>query len=164
MTPTSRDMPELILHSAVDAVIPSEADFRRWVAAALADRREDWELGIRVVDAEEMQQLNHHYRGKDRPTNVLAFPVDLPDGVDLPLLGDLVICAPVVAREAADQGKAEHQHWVHLTVHGVLHLLGFDHLDSVEAEAMEAEERRVLAAMDIADPYRSDPAAGEPIG
>jgi probable rRNA maturation factor len=157
-------MPELMLQSAVDAVIPPEGAFRTWVAAALAGRHGDWELGIRVVGADEMQRLNRDYRGKDRPTNVLAFPVDLPEGVDLPLLGDLVLCAPVIAREAVDQGKAEHQHWAHLTVHGVLHLLGFDHLDSVEAEAMEAEERRVLAGMDIADPYRGDLATGEPIG
>ena len=135
--------------------VPAPASFRRWVEAALkgARRRKASEVAIRIVDADEGQALNLQYRGRDYATNVLSFPADLPPGVDLPLIGDLVICAPVVAREAAEQGKAPRDHWAHMTVHGVLHLLGYDHLEDAEAEAMEALETRILAGLGIADPY-----------
>lgn len=135
--------------------VPASASFRRWVEAALkgARRRKGTELAIRIVDADEGQSLNLQYRGKDYATNVLSFPVELPPGVNLPLIGDLVICAPVVAREAAEQGKKAADHWAHLTVHGTLHLLGYDHIDEAEAETMEALETRVLAGLGIADPY-----------
>ncbi|SKB43378.1 rRNA maturation RNase YbeY [Luteibacter sp. 22Crub2.1] len=137
--------------------VPAPASFRRWVEAALkgARRRKGTELSIRIVDAEEGQSLNLQYRGKDYATNVLSFPVELPPGVDLPLIGDLVICAPVVTREAAEQGKKAADHWAHLTVHGTLHLLGYDHIDDAEAETMEALETRVLAGLGIADPYET---------
>jgi len=137
--------------------VPAPASFRRWVEAALkgARRRKGTELSIRIVDAEEGQSLNLQYRGKDYATNVLSFPVELPPGVDLPLIGDLVICAPVVTREAAEQGKKATDHWAHLTVHGTLHLLGYDHIDEAEAETMEALETRVLAGLGIADPYET---------
>lgn len=146
-------MPDLDLQNATTASVPEPALFQAWVDAALAGRRTDWELAIRLVDESEGRTLNHDYRGRDAATNVLSFPVDLPEGVDLPLLGDLVICAPVVAREAAEQGKSETAHWAHLTVHGVLHLLGFDHATSVEADVMEGEERRVMAQLGFSDPY-----------
>ena len=135
--------------------VPSAASFRRWVEAALhgAKRRKATELAIRIVGLEEGQALNRDYRGKDYPTNVLSFPAELPPGVALPLIGDLAICAPVVQREAAEQGKSARDHWAHLTVHGVLHLLGHDHLEDAEAEAMEALETRILAGLGIADPY-----------
>ena len=138
------------------AGLPAPASFRRWVEAALrgAKRRKSAELAIRIVDADEGRALNRDYRGKDYATNVLSFGADLPPGVQLPLIGDIVICAPVVAREAAEQGKAPRDHWAHLTVHGVLHLLGYDHLVEAEAEAMEALETRILAGLGIADPYR----------
>ena len=137
------------------AGLPSPASFRRWVAAALAGarRRKPAELAIRVVDSAEGQALNRDYRGKDYATNVLSFPAELPPGVNLPLIGDLAICAPVVAREAAEQGKHPRDHWAHLTVHGTLHLLGYDHLEDAEADAMEALETRILAGLGIADPY-----------
>lgn len=137
--------------------VPAPASFRRWVEAALkgARRRKGTELSIRIVDADEGQSLNLQYRGKDYATNVLSFPVELPPGVDLPLIGDLVICAPVVTREAAEQGKKAADHWAHLTVHGTLHLLGYDHIDDAEAETMEALETRVLAGLGIADPYET---------
>src|SRR5690606_11330766 len=96
---------------------------------------------------------NRHYRGKDYATNVLSFPADLPEGVKLPLLGDLVICVPVVTREATEQGKRLNDHYAHLTVHGALHLLGWDHEDEREAECMEQLEREILASLGIADPY-----------
>ena len=138
--------------------VPAAASFRRWVAAALrgAGRRRASELSIRIVDADEGRQLNRGYRGKDYPTNVLSFPVQLPPGVDLPLIGDLVICAPVVTREAAEQGKAPRDHYAHLTVHGVLHLLGHDHAEPAQAARMEALEIRILAGLGIADPYAAD--------
>ncbi|PTR26293.1 putative rRNA maturation factor [Luteibacter sp. OK325] len=135
--------------------VPASASFRRWIEAALkgAKRRKASEVSIRIVDAEEGQALNLQYRGRDYATNVLSFPVELPPGLDLPLIGDLVICAPVVAREAAEQGKKPADHWAHLTIHGTLHLLGYDHIDEAEAEAMEALETKVLAGLGISDPY-----------
>jgi len=137
--------------------IPASASFRHWVEAALkgARRRKASEVSIRIVEAGEGQALNLQYRGRDYATNVLSFPVDLPPGVDVPLLGDLVICAPVVTREAAEQGKKATDHWAHLTVHGTLHLLGFDHIEEAEAEEMEALETRILAGLGIADPYEA---------
>ncbi len=142
------------------AGLPAAASFRKWVAAALAGRIREADLAIRLVDADEGQALNRHYRGKDYATNVLSFPADVPEGlpknVKFPLLGDLVICAPVVAREAAEQGKALKDHYAHLTVHGVLHLLGWDHEDDKEAEAMEQLEREILADLGIADPYAGE--------
>ena len=137
------------------AGIPSSASFRRWVEAALrgARRRKATELSIRIVDADEGRELNRDYRGKDYATNVLSFEADLPPELKLPLVGDMVICAPVVAREAAEQGKRPSDHWAHLTVHGTLHLLGYDHIVAAEAEAMEALETRILAGLGIADPY-----------
>ena len=142
------------------AGLPSAVSFRKWVAAALAGRIREADLAIRVVDAREGRALNRHYRGKDYATNVLSFPADaaegvkLPKGVKMPLLGDLVVCAPVVAREAKEQGKALNDHYAHLTVHGALHLLGWDHEDDRDAECMEALERDILAALGIQDPYR----------
>jgi probable rRNA maturation factor len=125
------------------------------VEAALkgARRRKATEVAIRIVDADEGRALNLQYRGRDYATNVLSFPADLPPGLNLPLIGDLVICAPVVAREAAEQGKKPADHWAHLTIHGTLHLLGYDHIEEAEAEAMEGLETRVLAGLGIADPY-----------
>ena len=137
------------------AGLPASASFRRWVEAALrgAKRRKPAALAIRLIDADEGRALNRDYRGKDYATNVLSFPAELPPGVALPLIGDLAICAPVVKREAAEQGKREWDHWAHLTVHGVLHLLGYDHIVEAEADVMEALETRILAGLDIADPY-----------
>lgn len=140
------------------AGVPAAASFRKWVAAALAGRIREADLAIRLVDAREGQALNRHYRGRDYATNVLSFPADLPEGlpegVRLPLLGDLVICPPVVEREAREQGKPLAAHYAHLTVHGTLHLLGWDHGNDVEAEAMEQLEREILAGLGIDDPYR----------
>ncbi|PZO09607.1 MAG: rRNA maturation RNase YbeY [Lysobacteraceae bacterium] len=135
------------------AGLPAAVSFRRWAAAAAQGRIRRADLAIRLVDAKEGRALNRHYRGKDYATNVLSFPVELPEGVNLPLLGDLVICAPVVAKEALDQGKPLSAHYAHLTVHGVLHLLGLDHEDEREAEAMEQLERDILAGLGLPDPY-----------
>jgi probable rRNA maturation factor len=135
--------------------IPAPASFRRWVEAALqgAKRRKPAELSIRIVDTDEGRALNRDYRGKDYATNVLSFEAGLPPELKLPLIGDMVLCAPVVAREAVEQGKRARDHWAHLTVHGTLHLLGYDHAVKAEAEAMEALETRILAGLGIANPY-----------
>ncbi|MBV6884934.1 rRNA maturation RNase YbeY [Xanthomonas euvesicatoria] len=142
------------------AGLPSAVSFRKWVAAALKGRIREADLAVRVVDEKEGCSLNHHYRGKDYATNVLSFPAELPEGlpkgIKMPLLGDLVICAPVVAREAAEQGKLLAAHYAHLTVHGTLHLLGWDHEDDKEAEAMEQLERDILADLGIDDPYAGE--------
>ncbi|MCY1523381.1 Endoribonuclease YbeY [compost metagenome] len=135
--------------------LPSEADFRLWCELALRQRSADSELTIRLVDEPEGRELNHTWRHKDYATNVLSFPADVPDELlDIPLLGDLVICAPVVAREAAEQGKALEAHWAHLVIHGCLHLLGYDHIEDEEAEEMEALERELLAELGHPDPYQ----------
>lgn len=145
---------DLDLQIATDAAgIPSEDEFRGWVNAVLSGRREEAELTIRVVDEQESAELNGTYRHKQGPTNVLSFPFAAPPGVELPLLGDIVICAPVVVREAAEQGKMAPAHWAHMTVHGCLHLLGYDHIDPAEAEIMESLERDVLSALGYTDPY-----------
>lgn len=137
--------------------LPQRTSFTRWVAAAAAGarRRRATELSIRLVGADEGRQLNHQYRGRDYATNVLSFPAELPAGLRLPLIGDLIVCAPVVTREAADQGKSVRDHYAHLTVHGVLHLLGYDHERDADAERMEALETRILAGLGVADPYRN---------
>ncbi len=133
--------------------VPGEADLRRWAEAALAGRRGAAELAIRIVDEAEGAELNATYRHKQGATNVLSFPAELPAGVPLPVLGDLVICAPVVVREAREQGKPAEAHWAHLVVHGCLHLLDFDHQDESQAAVMESLERSILAGMGYPDPY-----------
>lgn len=148
-----------VSYAAPRAGVPAAASFRKWVGAALASRILEADLAIRIVGSKEGRALNRHYRGRDYATNVLSFPADvaegvkLPKGVKLPLLGDIVLCAPVVAREAKEQGKSPVSHYAHLTVHGVLHLLGWDHQDAREADCMEALEREILAGLGIEDPY-----------
>ncbi|MGH8531031.1 MAG: rRNA maturation RNase YbeY [Nevskiales bacterium] len=134
--------------------MPSNRQLQHWVAAVLKRcKRAEIGLGIRLVGAAESQRLNARYRGKDGPTNVLSFPCDLAVPEAAPWLGDVVICAPVVAREARTQGKNVVNHWAHMVVHGVLHLLGHDHIRSRQAARMEALERRILADLKIPDPY-----------
>lgn len=142
--------------------VPTQDDIEDWLDAAFSaaprTTAAETEVSVRIVDEAESRQLNNSYRNKDRATNVLAFPVDLPDigewPEDMPLpLGDLVICAPVVTREAAEQGKELRAHWGHMLVHGMLHLLGFDHETDVEASAMESLEAAVLDARGVENPY-----------
>ncbi|MEQ5801358.1 rRNA maturation RNase YbeY [Halomonas sp. H10-9-1] len=139
--------------------LPSQAELEAWVGTVLSRLAvdPDSELSVRLVGAAESQALNRDYRGRDKPTNVLSFPFENPPGISLALLGDLVICHPVVAAEAAEQDKSLHDHYAHMVVHGTLHLLGFDHLEDDEAEAMEALEREILAELGIVDPYRTAP-------
>ena len=155
-------MIELDLQLATTAPTPQESVFRQWCELALRDRTADSELTIRIVDEAEGRDLNRDYRGKDYATNVLSFPADPPEGpdgeplLDIPLLGDLVICAQVVEREAAEQGKSPQAHWAHLVIHGCLHLLGYDHLEDAEAEEMEGLERQLLAELGHPDPYADE--------
>lgn len=135
------------------AGVPLKNSFARWINAIPQLRRRKTEVNILVVDAQEGRRYNREFRGKDYATNVLSFPYGPLPGEKTALLGDLVICAPVVAREAAEHGKRLRDHYAHLTVHGVLHLLGHDHETDSEAEKMEALERRILARLGIADPY-----------
>jgi len=138
---------------SADPALPAAPMVRRWVRAALAGRRERAELTVRLVDEPEMIELNQTYRHKTGSTNVLSFPFEAPPGITLALLGDVVICAPVVAREAAEQGKLLSAHWCHMVVHGVLHLLGFDHQTDNEAHTMERLETEIITALGFADPY-----------
>lgn len=135
------------------AELPSASDFLQWVSAALASRHKDAELTVRIVDEAESAELNMTYRRVQGPTNVLSFPFVAPPGVELPLLGDIIICAPVVQQEALAQHKTALAHWAHMTVHGCLHLLGHDHVQPEEAECMENLESRILAGLGFADPY-----------
>ena len=136
-----------------DKPVPKLSDFQYWTEAALAPYEKSFELTIRLVNSDESRQLNHQYRGKDKATNVLSFPFDVPDGIELDLLGDLVICVDVVEQEAAEQHKSINAHWAHMVVHGCLHLLGFDHIDDDEAEEMEALETKIITGLGIAAPY-----------
>lgn len=137
--------------------VPSRIDFRRWLRAAEPGAAR---ITVRIVDEDEGRELNRDYRGKDYATNVLTFAYDegedmpLPEG--LPLMGDLVLCRQVVEREAAEQGKALEAHYAHLSVHGMLHLQGFDHIEDAEAEEMEAREREILAGLGYPDPYAGE--------
>ena len=136
-----------------DPGIPSRKEFQKWSAAALSGSNRHFELTIRIVDEAEIQDLNSTYRGKDKPTNVLSFPFEVPEHVEMDLLGDLVICARVVQKEAEQQNKEVTAHWAHMTIHGVLHLLGYDHIDDIEAEEMEGLEIKILHDLGYANPY-----------
>ncbi len=139
---------------------PSQDRFEAWALAAVAGRRGECELSVRVVGSDESRELNRRYRDKDRPTNVLAFPADMPPGPAEDLLGDLVICGDVVREEAAAQGKPEPNHWAHLVVHGTLHLLGYDHETQAGALEMEQLETAVLAGLGVPNPYQTPQATG----
>ncbi len=142
------------LSPATVTPVPDNTSIMRWCQAALAQRQGETQLTVRLVDEAESAELNETYRGKKGPTNVLSFPFEAPPGVDIPLLGDVVICAAVVQREAQEQGKSVLDHWAHMVVHGVLHLIGYDHMTEHQAHEMEQLEREILAGMAIADPYR----------
>jgi probable rRNA maturation factor len=137
------------------ADIPQVNDIQYWCNTVLKDQGlSDKEITIRLVDKDESQQLNACYRNKDKPTNVLSFPFEAPEHVNIDLLGDLVICVPVMTKEAKEQDKDIMHHWAHLIVHGCLHLLGYDHVDNDEADVMEALEIAILAKFSIDDPYQ----------
>jgi len=137
---------------------PDDEQFQQWVEAVPGGKSVPCTLTIRIVDEQEARRLNQDYRNRDYATNVLSFPAELPEGLPTDIrqsqLGDILICAPVVAREAGEQGRTETDHWAHLTIHGILHLLGYDHLQNEEAVIMETLETDILAKLGISDPYK----------
>ena len=149
-----------VQYAAARSGIPHAASLRTWARAALHSTRRAGRpsITLRIVGAAEGRKLNRQWRGKDKPTNVLSFPsgVMAMPGEDVVPLGDIVICAPVIRREAVEQGKASRAHWAHMVVHGVLHLLGYDHESGPDAAVMESLERRLLAAQGFPDPYGSE--------
>ncbi|MEA3638936.1 MAG: rRNA maturation RNase YbeY [Lamprobacter sp.] len=173
------DLQQGSLSPRQSSALPTASDLERWALAALAPglsprhAQRHWpaELTIRITDEAESSALNQQFRGRSGPTNILSFPFALPPGIDATdpavaglgaLLGDLVICAPLVQREAAEQGKTETAHWAHLVVHGTLHLLGFDHITPTEAAPMEALEIHILGTLGFPSPYEvNDDANGE---
>ena len=136
--------------------LPTAEQIEQWATAAVQPQSDEVEMTVRIVDEAESHELNLNYRGKDRPTNVLSFPFECPDEVELPLLGDLVICRQVVEREAQEQEKPLMAHWAHMVVHGSLHLLGYDHIEDDEAEEMESLETQIMTELGFADPYLSE--------
>lgn len=141
---------------------PKPEAFETWVATALSGDHPRWrptevaEVSIQVVDSDEMTRFNHQYRGREADTNVLSFPVDAELQKQTGLLGDLIICSDVVQREANEQAKAPEHHWAHLTIHGTLHLLGYDHIADEDAEVMETIEIARLARLSIPNPYNQN--------
>ncbi|AHG21574.1 metal-binding heat shock protein [Chania multitudinisentens RB-25] len=136
--------------------LPDAATFQRWLENVLPQFQEEAEVTIRLVDEAESNELNLTYRGKNSPTNVLSFPFEAPPGIELPLLGDLVICRQVVEQEAVEQQKTLEAHWAHMVVHGSLHLLGYDHIEDDEAEEMESLEAEIMQSMGYPDPYLAE--------
>ena len=133
---------------------PSNYCIRKWVRTALPHRVEHAELTVRLVGTKEAARLNRKWRGKKGPTNVLSFPAGNMLNSEPGLLGDIVLCAPIITREATHQGKSLGAHWAHMIIHGTLHLMGYDHKKTAETRKMEGLERKLLALMGFADPYQ----------
>jgi probable rRNA maturation factor len=158
---------DLDLQIATDCIeVPKQQDIQLWLdTLMLHQQQSNKEITVRIVDTEEVQQLNLQYRGKDKPTNVLSFPfempeLNLPEGVQIDdsmsnFLGDIVICAQVVTQESNEQNKLLNHHWAHMLIHGTLHLLGYDHIEELEAEEMEGIEIAILNKLAIDDPYQN---------
>jgi len=135
---------------------PSDEQLNEWASLALL--QDDGEVSLLIVDEKESQQLNNDYRQKNKPTNVLSFEMALPDDVQLPLQGDLIICAPVVEKEAFEQNKKLYEHWAHMVIHGMLHLQAYDHINDDDAQQMETLEIKLLQQLGINNPYGTVPA------
>lgn len=135
--------------------LPSAEQIQLWADTALSPYNKSFEITVRIVESLESQQLNQQYRDKDKPTNVLSFPFEVPEGIELDLLGDLVVCADVVESEAKDQQKDIFAHWAHMIIHGCLHLLGYDHITQQDATEMESIEIDLLAKLGHSNPYIS---------
>ena len=144
-----------VQYAIAEQNLPTVEDIQNWADTCLSPYAQAYGVCVRIVDSPESQQLNSQYRNKHKPTNVLSFVFETPECVEqeVEMIGDLVICAPVVAQEASDQNKLLFDHWAHMVIHGILHLLGFDHIEATDAEEMEQLERELLAKLQIADPY-----------
>lgn len=150
---------EIDLQVACDKPLPvSEAQINHWVENTLKEHMPTAELTLRFVENNEMVELNSTYRKQNKTTNVLAFPSSIPDGIELdfPLLGDVIICPAVLAAESIEQNRALEAHWAHIVIHGVLHLLGYDHIEDKDAEVMQKKEIELLAQFDYANPYNEE--------
>lgn len=169
LTPQATHLVEIVLEEdQSDRAIPANTQLESWALAALSDRESAATLAIKVVGAAEMAALNLTFAGKNKPTNVLSFPAEFSELPELPeramegtlptgdLLGDIAICAEIVAQEAQAQGKTPAAHWAHMVVHGVLHLCGYDHINDDEAKQMEASEIQILESLGFPDPYAVD--------
>lgn len=143
-----------IQHATAFMPLPTDADITRWGQHAVNALHRDVEITVRLVDEPEIQRLNATYRGKDKPTNVLSFPVDLPPGIQDDLLGDIVICPAIVMAEARAQHKSYDSHFAHMIIHGCLHLMGFDHITPEQADIMEPKEIELMAALQFPNPYQ----------
>ncbi|MDX2417627.1 MAG: rRNA maturation RNase YbeY [Xanthomonadales bacterium] len=147
----------VIQRAATSSKTPGDEHFRRWINAVPTTKAHKLKLTIRIVDESEAQRFNREYRGRDHATNVLSFPAELPEGLPEEVrqsqLGDILICAPVVVSEALEQQRPENDHWAHLTIHGILHLLGYDHEQPAAAAIMESLETKILGNLGISDPY-----------
>ena len=145
---------ELSISDGVDeTTLPSEEKFQQWAQACYSGD-DEVVASLQIVSSDEMQGLNKSYRNKDKPTNVLSFPMELPDEVGINILGDLALCDEVIEAEAKDQGKSLEAHWAHMVVHGMLHLQGYDHIEDDEAELMEAKEIEIMKNLDFENPYK----------
>ena len=146
-------MNPVLLNNSTTNTIPSLEEFEAWVKTVIKHHGEYFQVSIEIVDKQTSQKFNNTYRQKDKPTNVLSFPLELPEYVEEDLIGDLAICADVVEKEAKQQNKPLNNHWAHLTVHGCLHLLGFDHIEDEDAKNMENIEKKLLNSLNIKNPY-----------
>ncbi len=158
ITAAMNELPSVVVDVqwAVDQTqtgLPADADIHNWVTMVVSEHQAEAELTIRIVDTQEITELNKQYRHKEKATNVLSFPADKDLPVPIPLLGDLVICAEVVASEAAEQNKTSTPHWAHMVIHGTLHLLGYDHIEMDQAEQMEQKEINYMQQLGFANPY-----------
>lgn len=146
--------PDIEIQRACDVSdAPADKDFQRWVNHVVEQQKASGSVVIRLVDTDEGRSLNHQYRNKDYATNVLSFPFEAPEFVEEDHLGDLVICVPVVNHEAREQGKQSSAHWAHMVIHGMLHLMGYDHETEAEADEMESLEIKLLKQLGINNPY-----------
>ena len=144
-----------VAYASAAAELPAETVIAHWAQAALEGFERDVQVGVRIVDESEIVELNQRFRKRAEPTNVLSFPFEDPPGTQTDILGDVVVCAPIVSSQAQTEGKPLSAHWAHMVVHGIMHLRGYNYETPKEADAMEYMETRILASLGFPDPYTS---------